>query len=118
MGKGDPKGGRPVKEIDLGEMEKLASIQATARECASWFNVSEDTIDLRLKDAGYAGFTEFYKKHQGPGNVSLRRKQFETAMTGNPTLLIWLGKNWLGQTDKMEHSGDINITLPDFADDL
>jgi len=23
-------------------------------------------------------------------------------MEGNPTMLVWLGKNWLGQTDKLE----------------
>jgi len=109
MGKGDPEGGRPVKEINMLEIEKLVSLQATARECASWFNVSEDTIDLRLKDAGYAGFTDFFKKHRGTGQISLRRKQFEVAMNGNPTMLVWLGKNWLDQTDKTEIKAEHSI---------
>jgi hypothetical protein len=38
-------------------------------------------------------------------NASLRRKQFEAAMNGNTTILIWLGKQYLGQRDKREMSG-------------
>ena len=36
---------------------------------------------------------------------SLRAKQFELAMLGNPTMLIWLGKQELGQTDRQQLSG-------------
>ena len=36
--------------------------------------------------------------------MSLRRKQFELAISGNLGALIWLGKNLLGQTDRMEHT--------------
>jgi hypothetical protein len=32
----------------------------------------------------------------------LRRKQLEKAMGGDSTMLIWLGKNMLGQSDKSE----------------
>ena len=32
----------------------------------------------------------------------LRQKQFEIAMTGNVSMLIWLGKQRLGQIDKQE----------------
>ena len=36
---------------------------------------------------------------------SLRAKQFELAMRGNPTMLVWLGKQELGQTDRQQVSG-------------
>ena len=36
------------------------------------------------------------------GFVSLRRKQYELAMAGNATMLIFLGKQYLGQSDKRE----------------
>ena len=32
--------------------------------------------------------------------VELRKKQFEMAMDGNVQMLIWLGKQYLGQSDK------------------
>ena len=34
--------------------------------------------------------------------VELRKKQFEMAMDGNVQMLIWLGKQYLGQKDKPE----------------
>jgi hypothetical protein len=40
-------------------------------------------------------------------NASVRRKQFELAMAGNPTMLVWLGKQYLGQHDKL------GISAPD-----
>ena len=36
------------------------------------------------------------------GKISLRRYQFRQAEKGNASLLIWLGKQYLGQTDKQE----------------
>jgi hypothetical protein len=45
--------------------------------------------------------------------MSLRRKQYSTAMEGNATMLVWLGKNWLSQTDKMDTtSSDGSLTPP------
>jgi hypothetical protein len=35
----------------------------------------------------------------------VRRKQFELAMKGNTGMLVWLGKQWLGQSEKHEVRG-------------
>lgn len=102
-------GGRPRKEINIEELKKLCGIQATARECAYWFDVSEDTIDRRVKEAGYAGFADFYKKHNADGLIALRRAQMRAAIDDrNPTMLVWMGKQVLGQKDKVhnEHTGE------------
>ncbi|QHQ35438.1 hypothetical protein [Algicella marina] len=90
---------RPRKEIDFDQLVNLARIHCTAEECAAFFGVSSDTIDRRLKEAGEGGCAEFYKKHSAEGKASLRRAQWVTAQGGNPTMLIWLGKQWLGQKD-------------------
>lgn len=105
-------GGRPRKEIDIAELEKLCHLQATASECASWFDVSEDTIDRRLKEEGWGGFADFYKKHSEGGHISLRRAQWQAAVDDrNVTMLIWMGKQALGQKDKVEneHTGKVEI---------
>jgi hypothetical protein len=50
-------------------------------------------------------------------NASLKRKQFQVAMRGNPALLIWLGKQYLGQSDKLEGPGagdDLAAVLREF----
>ena len=40
-----------------------------------------------------------------PSKTSLRRWQYEAAKRGNASLLIWLGKQYLGQKDRHEQSG-------------
>jgi hypothetical protein len=44
------------------------------------------------------------------GRASIRRRQFELAMRGNTALLIWWGKNNLGQADKMEKTESVDMT--------
>ena len=45
--------------------------------------------------------------------MSLRRKQYSTAMEGNATMLVWLGKNWLSQSDKLDTtSSDGSMSPP------
>lgn len=91
--------GRPVKNIDFTELDKLIGIQATAEECASWFDVSVDTIDRRLQEQFGMGFAEYSKQKKGKGKISLRRRQMQAALDGNTTMLIWLGKQYLGQSE-------------------
>jgi Zn-dependent peptidase ImmA (M78 family) len=114
----DNKGGRPKTEIDLETLNKLIGIQCTAEEIASYFEVSIDTIDRRLQEAYNMGFAEYFKQNKGKGKVSLRRAQFQSAIDGNTTMQIWLGKNWLNQTDKQEltHAGE-NIIKVKITDD-
>ena len=121
MGKGDPEGGRPRVEIDIDKLRNMVRIQCTAEECAGVFECSVDTLDRRLKEDGYKGFADFYKRYSDEGKSSLRRAQWKAAQDGNPTMLVWLGKQMLGQRDKqeIEHKGGLNITLVDnfVADD-
>ena len=96
------KVGRPPIEIDWEEFDKLLLIHATLREVAGWFNCSEDTIErLVLKKFGM-NFADYKDQKGAKGKISIRSKQFQTAMDGNIAMLIWLGKNWLGQSDSKD----------------
>ena len=101
---GQNPGGRPEAEIDLTELEKLCAIQCTNAEIAAWFNVSERTIDRKRHEAK---FLEVMERGKGKGRISIRRLQMKAAEAGNATLLIWLGKQLLGQRDEqyLEHAG-------------
>lgn len=50
---------------------------------------------------------------EGIVNNRLRRAQIKSALNGNATMLVWLGKNRLGQTDKVEAS----VTIEDKTSD-
>ena len=94
--------GRPRIEIDYSKLENLCKIQCTKEECAAVLEISEDTLERRLKEEGYENFAAFFKKHAGQGKSSLRRMQWKSAQNGNVTMQIWLGKNMLGQRDHNE----------------
>ena len=99
----DGKAGRPRKEIDKREFEKLCMLQCTRAEICSWFDVSEPTLIKWCKEAYGADFlTVFNQKREG-GTISLRRMQWQLAEK-SPAMAIFLGKNHLGQTDKMEQT--------------
>lgn len=87
--------GRPKKEIDYGAVEKLANIQCTQEEIASFLEISVRT--LQRDDE----FCRIYKKGQENGKMSLRRIQYKLAEK-NTSMAIFLGKQYLGQRDNVE----------------
>lgn len=100
---------RPRTEINWEEFDKLCAIQSTRREVACWFECSEDTIERACEREKGMGFAAYFDEKAGSGKISLRRKQFELAMSGDRVMLIWLGKQYLGQADKLDQS--INMDL-------
>lgn len=100
----DDVGGRPIVEIDIKLVQKLCEIQCTGEEIASVLGISYSTLYRRVKELGYGGFDDLYKKHSEVGKASLRRLQWGTAVKGNVSMQIWLGKQMLGQRERVEHS--------------
>lgn len=94
--------GRPKKiltEDALKLIENMSRIMCTEEEIAQCLGASIDTL---LNSDNKELFRSAIEKGKAQGKQSLRRKQYEVAMKGNSSMLIWLGKQWLGQTDKVE----------------
>jgi len=91
-------GGRPLLPIDAKVVEGMAFVGATNEEIADFFETTPETIERR--------FLPLLRKSRADLRVRLRRLQLRIAGEGNPTMLIWLGKQLLGQHDKarVEHS--------------
>ncbi|TXH09390.1 MAG: hypothetical protein E6R04_08110 [Spirochaetes bacterium] len=85
---------RPKKPIDEQTLRKLGRIMCTNEEIAAFFDVSKDTIERR--------YAAILKTERENGRSSLRRFQYLAAEKGNIAMLIWLGKQYLGQSDKQE----------------
>jgi hypothetical protein len=92
---------RPQIEIDKDIFEGLCKIQCTLVEIAAVFDCCDETIERWCKREYEEGFADVYKKKSSGGKIALRRYQFKMAET-NVAMAIWLGKQWLGQTDKQE----------------
>lgn len=95
--------GRDKKPVPPEEVRKLAAIGCRDKEIAEWFGVAEDTLRYNFATELTLG-RESLKQ-------SLRRAQIQLALSGNATLLIWLGRNLLGQSDSPLDS-DVNQPLP------
>ena len=93
---------RPRKPIDLNEFEKLCGLQCTKMEIQGRLDVSDKTLDKWVKETYGVSFSVVFEQKRVTGKVSIRRKQYEVAQKGNVTMLIWLGKQYLGQKDKQE----------------
>ena len=97
-----PRRGRKRIPINWEEFDKLCMLQCGLTSISLWFGCSEDTIERAVKREKKKKFAEYWAEKAERGRSMLRQKQFEVAMRGNTALLIFLGKNWLGQTDKVE----------------
>jgi hypothetical protein len=84
---------RPKLDLDEGQIFKLASIQCTMGEIAAVMKCSVDTLENR--------YSEVIKRGREDGKSSLRKAQFKKALEGNATMLIWLGKFYLGQKEEI-----------------
>ena len=93
-------GGRPPIEISQKQFENLCGLQCTKEEVADFFNCSEDTIDRWCQKVYGKSFAVVFKEKRSGGKISLRRKQWLLA-DKSPAMAIFLGKNYLGQTDNV-----------------
>lgn len=69
-------------------------MHCTTAEIAAFFDCSRDTIEGR--------FSAELNKGRQQGKMKLRDMQLKCAEKGNVAMLIFLGKQYLGQSDKIE----------------
>lgn len=106
------KGGRPRKEIDQHNFENLCAMQATKGEICDFFDVTDKTLTAWCKrtyqdeDGNPMGFSDVYAQKKSKGAISLRRMQWRLAEK-NVAMAIFLGKNYLGQSD----TANVNVGL-------
>ena len=112
--------GRPKKELDWKVLDSILQFGATLIDCAEMCEMSDDSIQRRIKDEHGCTFTEYRNRKMSRMRVKLLQKQYESAMAGNTALLIWLGKQHLGQSDKndVNVSGDVAIKTLSLENDL
>lgn len=91
--------GRDKTVVPPEEVYKLAQIGCKDSEIASWFGVNGETLRYNFK-------AELIKGRESL-KQSLRRAQLEVALGGNATMLIWLGKNILGQSESPLTSSEL-----------
>ena len=100
--------GRPRKEIDATNFEKLCGLQCTLAEIAGFFDCSEDTIESWCKRECNENFSDVFKKHSAGGKLTLRRNMLRLSEK-SAVMAIFLAKNWLGMSDNVEIKADTSL---------
>src|SRR3569833_3081207 len=77
----------------------LARTHCTLIESAAWLGFMPDEFELYLL-SNRRSFVAFFSG-EAAGRAALKMQQFKAAQAGDSRLLVWLGKNVLGQTDKL-----------------
>jgi hypothetical protein len=107
---------RPKTIIDWNKVDKYLQAQCDGVGIAGLLGIHPNTLYKACDETYKISFSVYSEQKKSEGKELLRAKQFQTAMEGEKTLQIWLGKQYLGQRDKhdIEHSGEIKI---DFTND-
>ena len=88
---------RPKKyHIDTEQLQKLAKLGCTNKEMGDFFGCSAELLEKSYSDILLKGRAE--------QKMRLRQLQWKSAENGNVTMQIFLGKNILGQQDKLEEN--------------
>ena len=100
--------GRPHKEFDKKEFMNLVGMGCTQEEICWWFRddtgkpANVDTLSRWCKRTFGENYQDYYKKNGGMAlKISLRKSQLKLAEK-SAAMAIFLGKNYLNQTDKFE----------------
>lgn len=88
--------GRPKIILDEEQISRFIGKGFTVEYVADYFHCSVQTL--------YANYSEALRKGYVFRKGCLQAKQLHTAMAGNVTMQIWLGKQWLEQKDKVDHT--------------
>ena len=93
------KTGRPRIELDPKQAKIFGYFRATYDTMAEQIGCHVDTIRAAMQDEN-SEFSKAYKKGFSGMKMKLSEAQVKTAIEDrNPTLLVWLGKQYLGQKD-------------------
>jgi carbamoylphosphate synthase small subunit len=107
------------KPINWPQVKSLASLQCTQQEILAITNVDDKTLTKAcLREQGKT-WKEFVRDAMASGCAALRKKQFEVALQeGNPRMLVWLGKQYLGQFDRVETKAEVTVHPTEWLEQL
>ncbi len=94
--------GRKKININWTKVEKMAMSGANGKQISSALGIHYDTLTTACVRENNSTFSDYLQAKREKGNNILLEKQFDLALKGDRGMLIWLGKNRLGQSDKKE----------------
>ena len=103
---------RPKTEIDWTKVDFYLRAHCDGVGIAGILGIHPDTLYLACQAEFKMGFSEYSQQKKSEGKEILRGKQFQLAVEGDKTMLVWLGKQYLGQKDKRDVTSNDNTLAP------
>ena len=101
--------GRKQIEVNWENINEMLEAGCTGTEVAGHLGISAMTLYRACKRDNKVNFEVYSKQKKESGNTLLRQAQFNQALDGNTTMLVWLGKNRLNQADKQEINSTVDM---------
>jgi hypothetical protein len=91
---------RPSIEINWNVVDEFLEAGCTGVEIASHYGIAPDTFYERIRDEYGIGFAHVQASKRATGDAKIKTAQFRKAANDSDnTMLIWLGKTRLKQTE-------------------
>jgi len=103
---------RPKADIDWKRVDELLEADCEGTEIAAVLGLNPLTLYKRCEQDNKLSFSKYLQEKKASGNSMLKEKQFKKAISGDSGMLVWLGKNRLGQADKKDLAHTIKDELP------
>lgn len=108
----------PRITIDMKIVDDLLVSGANGAQVAAYLGVCDETLYDRVAKESGMSFSTYSAKKRAKGDGMLHVAQFKKAMKQDNTMMVWLGKNRLGQRDTPIEMGVTQDTMKQFGDVL
>lgn len=102
---------RPRKKIDENQLKGLCRLKPTLKDCAAFFDCSEDTIERACRRLGASSFADFRDKNMVHTRFSIIRTAIKKAENGDNIMLIFCLKNICGWVDRVETNSNVEQNI-------
>lgn len=103
--------GRTKCTIDWTLVDEYLEAGATGTSIAATLGIHPETLyDKVVKERNVAHFSDYLQEKRAKGDSNIHLWQYKSAKRGNIQMLIWLGKNRLGQKDKSPEEVASNVS--------
>ena len=106
--------GRKKTIIDWDVVDRQLIAGYTGTEVAAHLGICPDTLYIQCQEEKKMVFSFYLQQKRAKGNGLIKLAQYDEAINNRDRgMLIWLGKNRLGQSDKetVEHKGSVPIEV-------
>ena len=114
----EKKAGRKQIAIDWAVVDNYLAGGSSGAQIAGALGINKHTLYRRCEKEHNSDFANYANKKRQKGNALLNYKQFQVAMEGNVSMLIWLGKQRLGQQNEPKVTEGFDGKLGEFLDHI